>query len=73
MKKQYVAPQMECVEIQEELPLCVSGVGGTGASGSVDLGFGGLDELGGLDPYIKERLGMDEVLKDFDPMGPLGW
>ena len=43
------------------------------ASGSVDLGFGGLDELGGLDPYIKERHGLDEVLKDFDPMGPLGW
>ena len=36
------------------------------SAGSVDLGFGGLDELGGLDPYIKERLGMDEVLKDFD-------
>ena len=62
MKKQYVAPQMECVEIQEELPLCVSGVGGTGASGSVDLGFGGVDEEGLLDPAANFRLDFEEEL-----------
>lgn len=62
MKKQYVAPQMECVEIQEELPLCVSGVGGTGASGSVDLGYGGVDEEGLLDPAANFRLDFEEEL-----------
>ena len=62
MKKQYVAPQMECVGIQEELPWCVSGVGGTGASGSVDLGFGGVDEEGLLDPAANFRLDFEEEL-----------
>jgi len=60
MKKQYVAPQMECVEIQEELPLCVSGVGGTGASGN--LGYGGVDEEGLLDPAANFRLDFEEEL-----------
>ena len=41
MKKEYVAPQMECVKMDEELPMCVSGGGG-----GVKLGYGGVD-LGG--------------------------
>ena len=58
MKKEYVAPQMECVKMDEELPMCVSG------GGDVNLGYGGVDVGGNLDPRSKVRFIWDE----FEPM-----
>ena len=55
MKKEYVAPQMECVKMEEELPMCVSG------GGDVNLGYGGVDVGGSLDPQSKVRSIWDDV------------
>ena len=57
MKKEYVAPQMECVKMEEELPMCVSGGGG-----GVNLGYGGVDAGGSLDPQSNERLDFEEEI-----------
>ena len=54
MKKTYMAPKMEEERMTEMLPLCISGVGGTG--GGVDAGYGGIDDGGTLEPAIKEMV-----------------
>ena len=56
MKKEYVAPQMECVKMDEELPMCVSGGGG-----GVNLGYGGVDAGGIIDPQSNVRSIWDDV------------
>lgn len=56
MKKEYVAPQMECVKMDEELPMCVSGGGG-----DVKLGYGGVDADGIIDPQSNVRSVWDDV------------
>ena len=56
MKKEYVAPQMECVKMEEELPMCVSG------GGDVNLGYGGVDVGGIIDPQSNERLDFEEEI-----------
>ena len=55
MKKEYVAPQMECVKMDEELPMCVSGGGG-----GVNLGYGGV-ATDGIDPQSNVRSVWDDV------------
>ena len=52
MKKTYMAPQMEQVKVKDMLPLCASGVGGSGISGAP--GYGGVDTGGTLTPSAKE-------------------
>jgi hypothetical protein len=60
MKREYVAPMMEQMQIDEELPLCGSVNGG----GSVvdDILFGGIDEGGLLDPAANERLDFENEI-----------
>lgn len=53
MKKIYMVPQMELEDMKELLPLCDSGVSGSG--GGVDAGYGGVDIDGILDPAANER------------------
>ena len=53
MKKIYMVPQMELEDMKELLPLCDSGVSGSG--GGVDAGYGGVDIDGILDPCANER------------------
>ncbi len=53
MKRKYVAPMMEQMQIDEELPLCGSVNGGGGVIDEVL--FGGIDEGGLLDPAANER------------------
>ena len=48
---------MECVKMEEELPMCVSGGGG-----GVKLGYGGVDAGGSLDPQSNERLDFEEEI-----------
>ena len=52
MKKTYMAPQMEQVTMKDMLPLCASGVGGSGIPGAP--GYGGVDTGGGVIPAAKE-------------------
>ena len=47
---------MECVKMEEELPMCVSGGGG-----GVNLGYGGVDADGVIDPQSKVRSIWDDV------------
>ncbi len=52
-KKRYIAPQMECVTLNHELPLCLSEK--VKSTGYVDdILFGGVDTGGGIEPSIKE-------------------
>ena len=46
---------MECVKMEEELPMCVSGGGG-----GVNLGYGGV-AADGIDPQSKVRSIWDDV------------
>ncbi len=50
-KKRYVAPLVECLEMESELPVCVSpGVTGSG------MGYGGVDKEGEKDPGAQQRI-----------------
>ena len=53
MKKIYMTPLMEQEEMGELLPICNSGIAGSG--GDVDAGYGGVDNDGILDPAANER------------------
>lgn len=59
MKKTYMAPRVEQVPVDSELPLCASGVGGGGGTG---IGFGGVDTEGTLDPSAKEIVDFSDLL-----------
>lgn len=62
MKREYVAPMMEQMQIDEELPLCGSVTGG----GVVDdILFGGIDEGGLLDPAANERLDLEKEVSEW--------
>ena len=64
MKKTYMAPQMEEEKMMEVLPLCGSGV--TGGSVIEDVGFGGTDNVGVLDPGAKIRVDFDDDFFNFN-------
>ena len=51
MKKTYMAPQMEQMTMDSELPLCAS----SGVVSDIDIDFGGVDWDGDLDPSAKKR------------------
>ena len=57
MKREYVAPMMEQMQIDEELPLC-----GSVNGGSKGIGYGGIDVDGILDPAANERLDFENEI-----------
>ena len=60
MKREYVAPQMEQMQIDEELPLC-----GSVKSSSNGIGYGGIDVDGILDPAANERLDLEKEISEW--------
>ena len=48
MKKRYVIPQIDIVRLQNESPLAASGV-----TANNNIGYGGVDEEGELEPSVK--------------------
>ena len=60
MKREYVAPQMEQMQIDEELPLC-----GSVKSSSKGIGYGGIDVDGILDPAANERLDLEKEISEW--------
>ena len=56
-KNAYLTPQMRTRNLYEEmLPLCGSKIRGQGTGGAdVDLGYGGVDESGTVEPSAKKR------------------
>lgn len=67
MKKVYMTPELEEIKIMNTGFLCVSGVGSGGDV--TDLGFGGEDSGGSMDPDAPELPGMP----DFSPEKLLGF
>ncbi|MDE7117889.1 MAG: hypothetical protein K2O61_04515 [Bacteroidaceae bacterium] len=60
MKKTYMAPRMEQMTMDSELPLCASsGVVGGGSDIDIDIPFGGVDVEGILNPSTKTRFDFD--------------
>ncbi|MDE6721153.1 MAG: hypothetical protein K2J84_03275 [Bacteroidaceae bacterium] len=60
MKKTYMAPKMEQMTIDSELPLCASsGIVGSGNDIDIDIDFGGVDLGGMLTPSAKQRFDFD--------------
>ena len=57
MKREYVAPMMEQMQIDEELPLC-----GSVNGGSKGIGYGGIDVESLLDPAANERLDFENEI-----------
>lgn len=53
-KKRYIAPQMESVTLNHELPLCQSQNQVKSKGYVEDILFGGVDTGGGIEPSIKE-------------------
>ena len=51
MKKTYMAPRMEQMTMDSELPLCAS----SGVVSDIDIDFGGVDWDGDLDSSAKKR------------------
>jgi hypothetical protein len=49
-KKAYIAPGIEITRVDAALPLAVSGIT---SGGDVEIGNGGVDEDGSLDPSAK--------------------
>ena len=60
MERTYMTPLMEQNEMEELLPLCNSGIDASG--GDVDVGYGGVDFDGLLDPESKMRPDLGEEL-----------
>jgi hypothetical protein len=60
MKREYVAPQMEQMQMDEELPLC-----GSVKSSSNGIGYGGVDVDGILDPAANERLDLEKEISEW--------
>ena len=60
MKREYVAPQMEQMQMDEELPLC-----GSVKSSSNGIGYGGIDVDGILDPAANERLDLEKEVSEW--------
>jgi hypothetical protein len=56
-KNAYLTPQMRTRNLYEDLlPLCSSKIRGQGTGGAnVDLGYGGVDESGTVEPSAKKR------------------
>ena len=49
MKKIYMEPEMRVVEVKMQRMICTSG-DRSGVRSRYDIGYGGIDEDGGLDP-----------------------
>ncbi|MBQ9665951.1 MAG: hypothetical protein IJV33_05740 [Bacteroidaceae bacterium] len=64
MKKTYIRPKMDCWDEVVSFPLCTSPIVG---EGDVDLGFGGTDESGVIDPSAPMR----NILDKDDKFGDL--
>ena len=60
MKREYVVPMMEQMQIDEELPLC-----GSVNGGSKGIGYGGIDVEGLLDPAANERLDLEKEVSEW--------
>ena len=69
MKKEYIAPTMEEVKIENVYLLIGSGVGGGGAAG--DIGWGGTGT--GVEPDAPELPGMPDTPFDITPEKLLGF
>jgi hypothetical protein len=67
-KKTYLTPQMRLRDLFEDLlPLCSSKIRGQGTGGvDVDLGYGGVDDGGTIEPSAKKRFGDYDGLDDTD-------
>lgn len=53
MKKIYIIPEIQVEQAESVMPLAASGV--TGNMGSNNIGYGGVDRDGILDPCTKEN------------------
>ena len=51
MKKTYIQPEMNVVQLDSELMIAASGV--KSVNNGVDIGYGGVDEDGSLDAEVK--------------------
>lgn len=60
MKREYVAPIIKQMQIDEELPLC-----GSVKSSSNGIGYGGIDVDGILDPAANERLDLEKEISEW--------
>lgn len=67
MKKTYIRPEMEIVATVEAAPLCASGIAGQEGSVIEDVLFGGVDEVGNVDPSAPMR----NILDKDDKFGDL--
>ena len=55
MKKRYIIPDTSVMQAQAEEFLATSSSGVTGGIGNnVEIGYGGIDNDGGLNPSVKE-------------------
>lgn len=58
MKKRYIIPDTSIMQAQVEEIIATSGSGVTGGIGNnVEIGYGGIDDDGGLNPSVKESNG----------------